>query len=288
MAKTCKYQKYQRFVSYDSGTTWQPLQEFQKGTLIETDSPDCGGGGGGSTIDRWVDGWLCDDCTLSKFLNVSSSATYSAECDATSAITTADITHRTEISGSSIGSCVTSIGDGAYSGCTNLYRVNIPNTVTSIGKKAFSGCTSLMECGIPDSVRSIGESAFTNCTQLSYITLPNGLEYLGSHAFENCLNFYNINIPSTLTSLPAYCFYNCDGLSDIEIPSTIQVIGNYAFGYCSGLYNLTIYSMTPPTITTSTFFNVNSNFKIFVPSEAVNTYKAADGWRTYSSKIFAI
>ena len=224
MAKTCKYQKYQRFVSYDSGTTWQPLQEFQKGTLIETDSPDCGGGG--STIDRWVDGWLCDDCTLSKFLNVTSTATYSAECDASSAITTSDITHRVGITSSTIGSCVTTIGAGAYSGCTQLYRVNIPNTVTSIGNSAFSGCTMLMECGIPDSVKTIGASAFTNCTQMAYITLPNDLESLGEYAFANSHNFYNINIPSTLTSIPAHCFDNCDGLSDIEIQSTMQNIGD--------------------------------------------------------------
>lgn len=284
MAKTCKYQKLQRYVSYDNGATWQAMDEYQRGELIQYESQDCGG----SVVDRWIDGWLCDDCTISKYLNVSSSATYSAECDASSAITTSDITHRTEISGSSIGSCVTTIGNGAYSGCTNLYRVNIPNTVTSIGNGVFSGCTSLMECGIPDSVKTIGNNAFNGCIQMAYINLPNDLESLGEYAFANCHNFYNINIPPTLTSIPAHCFDNCDGLSDIEVQSSIQTIGNSAFANCNGLYYFTIYAMTPPTLGSNVFYNVNANFKIFVPSEVVNTYKSAAGWSNYSSKIFAI
>ena len=58
---------------------------------------------------------------------------------------------------------VTSIGSGAFSGCTSLASVAIPDSVTSIGESAFSGCTSLASITIPDSVISIGESAFWCC-----------------------------------------------------------------------------------------------------------------------------
>lgn len=45
MANSCKFQKTQYQVSYDSGTTWEDVvpTQFAKGELIEYDSPDCNG-----------------------------------------------------------------------------------------------------------------------------------------------------------------------------------------------------------------------------------------------------
>ena len=42
---TCKYEKYRKMASYDNGETWQALDEYQRGELIEYDSVLCGGGG---------------------------------------------------------------------------------------------------------------------------------------------------------------------------------------------------------------------------------------------------
>ena len=50
MAETCKFYKYQKYASYDGGSTWQPLNEYQRGELYEPNSPDCGGG---VTYYRW-------------------------------------------------------------------------------------------------------------------------------------------------------------------------------------------------------------------------------------------
>lgn len=47
------------------------------------------------------------------------------------------------VSGSSIPNGVTSIGAGAFNGCSGLESVTIPNGVTSIGDGAFNGCTGL-------------------------------------------------------------------------------------------------------------------------------------------------
>lgn len=46
------------------------------------------------------------------------------------------------------------------SGCKNT---TIPNSVTSIGNSAFSGCTDLISIKIPNSVTSIGGWAFMGC-----------------------------------------------------------------------------------------------------------------------------
>ena len=56
----CKYYKKQRFVSYNNGETWQPLDEYEQGELYEAHSASCGAG---VYQYRWVlinDGYICD------------------------------------------------------------------------------------------------------------------------------------------------------------------------------------------------------------------------------------
>lgn len=65
---------------------------------------------------------------------------------------------------------VTSIGASAFSGCTGLTSITIPDNVTSIGDRTFGGCTGLTSITIPDSVTRIGEFAFGDCTGLMSIT----------------------------------------------------------------------------------------------------------------------
>ena len=64
---------------------------------------------------------------------------------------------------------VTFIGYYAFSICSNLESVTIPNSVTSIGDHAFSVCSSLESVTIPDSVTSIGYDAFYDCNDLKTI-----------------------------------------------------------------------------------------------------------------------
>ena len=66
---------------------------------------------------------------------------------------------------------VTSIGVGAFSGCTSLSGVNIPSTVTVIGEAAFRGCTSLTSVDIPSSVTEIGYRAFQDCSKLETVNM---------------------------------------------------------------------------------------------------------------------
>ena len=82
---------------------------------------------------------------------------------------------------------VTSIGDWAFSECSGLTSVTIPNSVTSIGNRAFSGCSGLTSITIPNSVTSIGNEAFKGCSGLTSVTIPNSVTSIGFSAFSSCI-----------------------------------------------------------------------------------------------------
>ena len=56
---------------------------------------------------------------------------------------------------------VTTIGDEAFSDCSNLTSITIPSGVTTIGDEAFADCSSITRIIVPASVTSIGSSAFS-------------------------------------------------------------------------------------------------------------------------------
>ena len=80
----------------------------------------------------------------------------------------------------------TSIGNSAFSGCSGLTSITIPEGVTSIGDDAFAYCSGLIEITIPDSVTSIGSNMFYNCGGLTSITIGEGVTSIGSSAFYGC------------------------------------------------------------------------------------------------------
>lgn len=84
-----------------------------------------------------------------------------------------------------ITSLVTSIGNNAFSGWTQLSSVTIGNNVTTIGNGAFDGCSGLTDIVIPNSVTSIGNSAFRDCTSVVNILIGSSVTSIGNRAFES-------------------------------------------------------------------------------------------------------
>ena len=121
------------------------------------------------------------------------------------------------------------IADYAFSWCSSLTSVTIPDSVTSIDGWAFKNCTSLTSITIPNSVTYIGGSAFRDCTSLTSVTIPSSVESISVSAFEGCTSLTSITIPSGVTSIDYWAFYNCTSLTNITIPDSVTSIGDDAF-----------------------------------------------------------
>ena len=65
---------------------------------------------------------------------------------------------------------LTAIESRAFSGCSNLVSISLPN-VSTINYAAFDGCSSLTKINIPRSVSSIGDHAFSDCNSLQKVTV---------------------------------------------------------------------------------------------------------------------
>ncbi len=162
---------------------------------------------------------------------------------------------------------VTSIGYDAFSHCSGLTNVIIPNSVTSIKQYAFYGCNGLISITIPDSVTSIGNYAFDYCDNLQYNEYDNGL-YLGNEnnpyyalikakdesitsckindktnviagsAFEDCCWLTSITTPDSVTSICYCAFFGCISLTSIIIPNSVTSIDRLAFWGCDNLIEI--------------------------------------------------
>ena len=176
-----------------------------------------------------------------------------------------------------IPNSVISIGSSAFSGCSGLTSVTIPNSVISIGNFAFSGCSGLTSILIPNSVTSIGDAAFSGCSGLTSITIPNSVISIGNSAFSRCSGLTSVAIPNSVTSIGDYAFSVCSSLTSITIPNSVTSIGNGAFSDCSGLTSITI----PNSVTSigEGAFSYCSGLTSFtIPNSVISIGYAAFAW----------
>ena len=135
---------------------------------------------------------------------------------------------------------VTSIGEYAINRCSSLTSITIPNSVISIGYGAFSSCKGLAEVTIPNSVMSIGESAFQGCSNLTSVTISNSVTLIGGWTFRDCSSLTSVNIGNSVTSIGEGAFYDCSSLVSVTIPNSVTSIGVKAFAGCIDLTSVTI------------------------------------------------
>ena len=188
---------------------------------------------------------------------------------------------------------VTEISDYAFSGCTSLKEVTIPDSVTEISNNAFDDCTSLTAINvdenntkyksvdgvlfnkdmttlilypnakinasyaIPNSVTEIEVDAFSGCTSLTKVTVPDSMTGIGDSAFQGCTSLKEITIPNSVTEISNYAFSGCTSLTKVTIPDSVTKIGYGAFSGCTSLKEVTI----PNNVTIISSYNREDAFE---------------------------
>lgn len=130
---------------------------------------------------------------------------------------------------------ITSIGRGAFNGCTNLTNITIPDSVTSIGAWSFSRINNLTSVVIPNGITTLSDCAFYGNTGLTTIVIPDSVTSIGDCAFWGCTGLSSVTIPDSVTSIGEAAFQNCTSLSGIVIPYSVNTIKDRAFMDCSNL-----------------------------------------------------
>lgn len=209
---------------------------------------------------------------------------------------------------------LTSIRAEAFSGCSNLASITIPESVTSIGADAFTGTkwfdsqpNDLVYAGkvaykykgtmpadtfieLKEGTQGIAANCFYNCEHLIYIFIPNSVTTIGDYAFYKCLDLISVKFPNNLTSIGDYAFNCCTNLRQLNIPQSVTYIGSKAFAgyrsygsnpsYYNHLTEVSVNWETPLSIGSSVF-DVCTCDTLFVPFGTKDLYMATTGWSTF-------
>ena len=152
--------------------------------------------------------------------NLSGDMVYQASDDAATLVHYFGSDSKVNIPAELGGKPVTEIGEFAFTNCSGLTKVTIPEGVTSIGAGAFQSCGSLTEVNIPKSVETIGNGAFGFCSSLTKVTIPEGVTSIKDSAFANCSRLTEVTIPKSVTSIGERAFYQCEALTTVHYGGT--------------------------------------------------------------------
>ena len=131
----------------------------------------------------------------------------------------------------------------AFSTCSGLTSIKLPDTLTTVGANAFFKCTGLTSLAFPESLTTIGKCAFFGCVGVRTLTLPSSLTIVDDNAFRGCTGLTSLTFPESLTSIGKRAFFGCSGLTSLTLPHTLTSVGRCAFCNCK---NITSVVFRPP------------------------------------------
>ena len=196
------------------------------------------------------------------------------------------------------------LGIRAVAGTTISYKfvsvgvTKVPSGITSAQCAAVTSLSSKFKSN--RLIRTFKEFAlFTKITALSStntfqastiasIVLPTSITALNyGSCFQDCKQLAAINLHEGITNISTSSFMSCTLLRLLEIPSTVTGIGNWFARSTSCI--MIFKGATPPTgISSSERSRTFSSGRIYVPDEAVDTYKGTADYSSVASRIYPV
>ena len=173
---------------------------------------------------------------------------------------------------------VVSIGQDAFSGCSQITSVVVPEGVSEIKGGAFGLCGNLQAISLPTTLRIMGDVVFEGCGSLDNVVIPPGIESIPWGLFMDCRGLSKFEIPNTVTTIGCYAFENCDNLKTVIIPNSVKSIGGMSFR--GGLETVYSYIEDPFEIEDGTFYGWgdHTDATLYVPAGTIDKYRNTPHW----------
>lgn len=179
---------------------------------------------------------------------------------------------------------VTEYGLNSFSDCASLIEIDLSNAVSVVGG-AFANCSSLAWLGSLEKVHTLGNAAFRYCTSLAVnVYMPMLSVLQGNYAFASS----GVDLVTSLgiiTSTQPQMFASCTSLRCAILPSTLEKLSTGTFAGCTTMQAIICNAVTPPSVEHANALNNSNSCPIYVPSESVEAYKAANMWSAVATRI---
>ena len=177
---------------------------------------------------------------------------------------------------------------GSVQGLSNIESFALPEGITAISDDGFGGCQGLRTVTLPSTLESIGAYAFGGTNLSGEIVIPAGVTHVGRSAFGG-LSITSL-VWNSDTPIPQKTFGGCSSLTTVTINGNVTSFDSGAFNPCMALSIITFTGVTAvPVLNDSyTYLMKSTVSRIYVPENLVDAFKAAEGWKEYSDKIFPL
>ncbi len=142
---------------------------------------------------------------------------------------------------------VTEIGDYAFSGCSKMTSISIPESVWHVGIGAFNACSGFKEIHISDlsawcelsffdvaddagdSPLNYADELYLNGELITDLIVPEDVTEIGAHSFEGYQNLRSVVFHKGISAIHKSAFLNCVNLTDVTFEGDVDYIGPYTF-----------------------------------------------------------